>query len=361
MGCFSALNGKMCCDFKEQTVEHGGDIGDAARRYGIDPADWLDLSTGINPRAYDTGPIPAASLQRLPEPGELKALLGAARAAYRVPDHAHVTAAPGTQALIQLLARSRRSSRVAVVGPTYSEHAIAWRSCGHEVVEIGEPDAGDADVVVAVNPNNPDGRRIVPDRLAEMARDLAARDGILIVDEAFADAHPEISLAPRTGMPGLVVLRSFGKFFGLAGVRLGFAGHVPGAGRKPDTRTRSLGRLRSGHPYWQPGARRRWMAAEYAYLAGEDEQDAGCPSGPHTGSTSSAGPPSSGWPHRLRRTACKTVLRLMVSGFGNFPIPPIGLRFGLPGTDEEFRRLDAALSDTLSLTQLPKGPHAALG
>lgn len=360
MVCFSASSGKMCCDFKEQTVEHGGDIGDAAQRYGIDPADWLDLSTGINPRAYDTGPIPAASLQRLPEPGELKALLDTARAAYRVPDHAHVTAAPGTQALIQLLARSRRSIRVSVVGPTYSEHAIAWGSCGHEVFEIGEPDAGDADVVVAVNPNNPDGRRIVPDRLAEMARDLAARDGVLIVDEAFADAHPEISLAPRTGMPGLVVLRSFGKFFGLAGVRLGFAITSQALG---ENLTRALGPWAVSGPAILTGNRALadagWQQMTRVWLA-------------KTSKTLDAlltahGLDIVGGTALFRLAASPEADRLQdgLASHGiwvrKFPYSSNWLRFGLPGTDAEFRRLDAALSDTLSLKQSPKGPHAALG
>ncbi|EME68420.1 histidinol-phosphate/aromatic aminotransferase and cobyric acid decarboxylase [Paramagnetospirillum caucaseum] len=140
-----------------------------------------------------------------------------------MPPHARVVAGSGSQALIQALPRITPPADAAILGPTYGEHARAWAAAGHRVREIGRLDeAGDATVVVAVNPNNPDGRIIAPGQLLDLAARLAARGGLLVVDEAFCDERPDLSLTAAT-RPGLVVLRSFGKFFGLAGLRLGFA------------------------------------------------------------------------------------------------------------------------------------------
>lgn len=204
-------------------MEHGGDPETDARRTGIAAADWLDLSTGINPWPYAPGPIPEAVLARLPARAELVGLEAAARAAYGVPAPAGVVAAPGTQSLIQILPRLRSRAGVAVVGPTYGEHAACWRAAGHAVRETDRLEPDGAEVVVVVNPNNPDGRRHEPTELLEVAGRLAGRGGLLVVDEAFADTDPALSVAPEAGAPGLVVLRSFGKFYGLAGLRLGFA------------------------------------------------------------------------------------------------------------------------------------------
>ncbi|KIL97198.1 L-threonine 3-O-phosphate decarboxylase [Paramagnetospirillum magnetotacticum MS-1] len=134
-----------------------------------------------------------------------------------------MVAGSGSQALIQALPRITPPSDVAILGPTYGEHARAWTASGHRVREVLDlDDAAQADVVVVVNPNNPDGRIVAPDMLVNLAHHLAARGGLLVVDEAFGDERPELSLTSRL-CPGLVVLRSFGKFFGLAGLRLGFA------------------------------------------------------------------------------------------------------------------------------------------
>ncbi len=156
-------------------------------------------------------------------------MIDAARAAYGIDATTRLVAAPGTQVLIQLVARLRAESRVGVVGPTYSEHAIAWRREGAVVTHVADLDAvehaqrGAFDVVVVVNPNNPDGRTFPATSLAAIADRQASHGGLLIVDEAFADVVPEISVAGQAGRPGLIVLRSFGKFYGLAGLRLGFA------------------------------------------------------------------------------------------------------------------------------------------
>ncbi len=168
--------------------------------------------------------LPPDSWARLPEPEDLAALEAAAAAAYGVADPAMVVAAPGTQVLIGLLPRLFPTSDVAVLGPTYAEHAAAWRAAGATVREMTDPAAlrGVAAAVIC-NPNNPDGRRLPPQGL----RDLAATVPLLVVDEAFADFHAEVSLAPALPMPGVVLLRSFGKPYGLAGVRLGFALAAP--------------------------------------------------------------------------------------------------------------------------------------
>jgi cobalamin biosynthetic protein CobC len=136
-----------------------------------------------------------------------------------------VAAAPGTQLLIELLPRLFPLRSVAVLSPTYNAHAPAWSRAGaavRPVADVAELAAGQGAVVC--NPNNPDGRRLAADRLIELAAMLAAKGGLLVVDEAFADfAEPGLSLAPLLPRPGVVVLRSFGKAYGLAGLRLGFA------------------------------------------------------------------------------------------------------------------------------------------
>ena len=202
---------------------HGGDIGEGEGLFPGGPRPWIDLSTGINPVPYPLPPIPPESFSRLPSQSDLAALQAAAATAYGANHPRAVVAAPGTQALIELLPRLRPPGRVAVLGPTYAEHALAWRRAGHAVVEVGSfSDLADAGVVVLVNPNNPDGRRWSVAELRDLARQSAARGGWLVVDEAFADLEEVDGLA--SDLPeNAVLLRSFGKTYGLAGVRLGFA------------------------------------------------------------------------------------------------------------------------------------------
>ncbi len=213
-------------------IAHGGDLGDLRRTFPDAPLPWLDLSTGINPVPYPVPPVEASAWLRLPESAELLALRKAASGAYGAPGAEHVVAAPGTQILIETLPRLVAPTEVAVVGPTYAEHAAAWRRAGHAVREVtGLAEIGDARVAVIVDPNNPDGRTDpLADRLA-LAAAMRARGGLFVADEAFADLEEVESLCPHVG-PGLVVLRSFGKTYGLAGLRLGFAVADPGtAGR----------------------------------------------------------------------------------------------------------------------------------
>ena len=198
------------------TLPHGGRLSQARTRYPGAPEPFLDLSTGINPDAYPFTPPPPDAWRRLPEPEAIQALEAAAARAYGVPSPAMAVAGPGSQALIQLLPRLLPFPAIAIPAPTYAEHAAAWRAAGAEVHDA-PPEACRAAVVC--NPNNPTGRRHDPATLAG----LATRLETLVVDEAFADFEPGLSLAPRLPIPGLVLLRSFGKPYGLAGLRLGFA------------------------------------------------------------------------------------------------------------------------------------------
>jgi cobalamin biosynthesis protein CobC len=201
--------------------EHGGDLAAAIARFGGEPTDWLDLSTGINPVAYPLPELSPSDWQRLPEKEDIAALETAAARHFGLADGAPCVAVCGAQAGIQLMPILTGPGRVLVREPTYNEHAARFWAAAHEVVEVQslptmtvEPD----DIVVVVNPNNPDGVSHFPDDLLA----LAERVRMLIVDESFADSKPSLSLAPFLGRDGVVVLRSFGKYFGLAGLRLGF-------------------------------------------------------------------------------------------------------------------------------------------
>ena len=202
-------------------LEHGGNVHAASRQYGIALADWLDLSTGINSDGYPVPEIPAAAWQRLPESSQQLEQSAADYYGAR-----QVLATAGSQAAIQTLPRLRKPCRVTVLGPMYAEHAYAWQRQGHIVSEIDHlPDAAlleNTDVLLVCNPNNPTGRLIAPAMLREWQRVLAAKQGWLVVDEAFMDSTPEYSLAAFSHLEGLIVLRSLGKFFGLAGARVGF-------------------------------------------------------------------------------------------------------------------------------------------
>lgn len=204
---------------------HGGDLAWASARFGTPAAGWLDLSTGINPVPYPMPALPDDIWQRLPSTADMRALIDAAAACYGVSDTTAIVAANGSQAILQVLPRLIPTGRVAIVTPSYGEYAPCFRSAGHEIVPVTDIAAAAtaAPAVVLANPNNPDGRTVAPDDLIALAQAFAARGGWLVVDEAFADAAPEFSVASHAGREGLVVLRSFGKFFGLAGLRLGFA------------------------------------------------------------------------------------------------------------------------------------------
>lgn len=199
------------------TRDHGGNLDAAIARLGGSPAQWLDLSTGINPDPYPLPAIPPEAWAVLPRKSDMARLRRAAAEAYGT--EAQVIALPGAQGAIQLVPWLRAPGRAAVLAPTYNEHAAALRACGWQVAEVATLEAlRGADLAVVVNPNNPDGRRHAPEALLTLAQEV----GLLIVDESFADPEPELSVAGQM-RDTIVVLRSFGKFYGLAGLRLGFA------------------------------------------------------------------------------------------------------------------------------------------
>lgn len=205
-------------------VLHGGDLAAATARFGAPAEGWLDLSTGINPLPYPLPDLPDEAWTRLPQHDREAALIAAARDCYGVAPEAAVVAAPGTQAIVQWLPRLAPPRRVVVHGPTYGEHAAAWSDAGHAVTTVEAPgDAPPHEVAVFVSPNNPDGRVWPREALLAAAERCAGAGGFAVIDEAFADLVPDASLATQAAAPGLVILRSVGKFFGLAGLRVGFA------------------------------------------------------------------------------------------------------------------------------------------
>ena len=213
----------------DEPLLHGGELAAARRLFPDAPEPFLDLSTGINPNSYPLPHLSPDLFARLPQSEALAALATAAANAYDAPSAAHVVCAPGTQILLPFVAGLIGSGCAAVVKPTYSEHARAAALAGHRVAELADIDpVSDADLVLVTNPNNPDGRLFDKRALIALAKRLTVRGGLLVVDEAFMDVGPPgASMASEVGRGGIVVLRSFGKFFGLAGIRLGFALAAP--------------------------------------------------------------------------------------------------------------------------------------
>ncbi|WP_354222201.1 threonine-phosphate decarboxylase CobD [Bradyrhizobium sp. F1.4.3] len=198
--------------------EHGGNLDLAQQRFGGRVEDWIDLSTGINRLSYPVGEVSMRAWSALPSRSEIETLHQAAQHAYRT--SAPVVAMGGAQAAIQLLPQLAPRGQARILTPTYNEYAPVLSAAGWEVEEVSELDAlAGAALAIVVNPNNPDGRCYAPKDLLA----LLPRVGRLVIDESFADAVPHLSLTSEALRPGLLILRSFGKFYGLAGLRLGFA------------------------------------------------------------------------------------------------------------------------------------------
>jgi len=313
---------------------HGGRLAAAAAAFPAAPQPWIDLSTGINPRPY---PAPAASRMaraRLPDPEALRALEAAAAAFFGAPA-GRVTAVPGSEAAIRLLPDLLGARRVAIAPDTYGGHAEAWRAAGAEVVR--RPEAAEAWVVA--NPNNPDGRTT---DTGELLASAALR--WTIVDEAFVETAPQLSAAAYAG-GRLVVLRSFGKFFGLAGLRLGFV--------VADEDVTARLRARLGDWPISADAIAAGLAA-YADTAWADRTGQRLAHGAarldglltRAGLAVVGGTPL----FRLARApdAGAVFLRLARAGVLCRPFEdPQLLRFGLPGRPAEWARIAAALSGDL--------------
>lgn len=189
--------------------DHGGGLDAAIERFGGNRDNWLDLSTGINPVPYPVQDIPARSWTALPDADAVSALEQAARVFWDVPENAAILAAPGASALIARNPAVRPPGSVQIAQITYNEHAAAFQEAGWQVLPELQ-----AEVRVVVHPNNPDGQMWD-------GRDPGTE--LTVIDESFCDVCPEASLIARTAAPGTLILKSFGKFWGLAGLRLGFA------------------------------------------------------------------------------------------------------------------------------------------
>ena len=326
---------------------HGGNLNAARRMFPGAPEPWIDLSTGINPVPYPVGEIAQSAWSRLPEPAELTVLEAAARNTYGAAPSMNVVAAPGTQAIIQWLPRIFPARRVGILGPTYGEHEESWRAAGAEIIAARTLDDFEGcDAGVVVNPNNPDGRIVTPDVLASLAAKFAARGGLLVVDEAFMDVIcPSASLIPALPPVGAVVLRSFGKTYGLAGLRLGFAiaPHEIGARLRA-----ALGPWAVSGPAIEIGGRAladdAWLAAAVLRLAGDAAQLDGLLMA--AGFAVAGGTPlfrlaehpeARRWFERLGRAGI--LARPFADRAG-------ALRFGIPHDETCWKRLDTVLRST---------------
>lgn len=314
-------------------LEHGGKLRAAAQRYGIPYADWLDLSTGISPWPYPLPAVPVDVWQRLPEDND-----GLEEAAHGYYGVCRLLALPGSQAAIQALPRLLPPGRVALPMPLYAEHPAAWQAAGHTLVDWHAP----SDYAVVCHPNNPTGQCV--DRAALL--DRATRVKWLLVDEAFLDATPEASLI-GCGAKNVIVLRSLGKFFGLAGARVGFACAAPDAPAASGLLAKlakALGPWAVSHPArWaarQALADRDWQAAQRTRLMVAAQRLAslltglGKPSGTALFQTVTM-------PHSPERHAALARRGILVRCFNQ---PPM-LRFGLPATEADWQRLHAALKE----------------
>ena len=325
-------------------LEHGGRLRQAAAHYDIPLADWADLSTGINPQSWPVPALPPGVWQRLPEAGDG---LEAAAAAYYGNDRLLPVA--GSQAAIQLLPTLLPRAAVACISPLYAEHPQAWQRAVHKVrflqnALLPRALAAITPYVLFCNPNNPTADRHPHDLAVDAAKQLKKRGGWLIVDEAFIDATPEASLTPLAGSdeaPNLIVFRSLGKFFGLAGARVGF---VFAAAELRERMAEALGPWTISGPArevarqalldtaWQAAARDRLQAASQRL------RDLLVPLGDVKSTALFAtltAPETVELHEHLARRA------ILTRRFEQQPL----LRFGLPGNETEWQRLANALAE----------------
>jgi cobalamin biosynthetic protein CobC len=280
----------------------------------------------------------------LPEPEELAALEAAAASAYGAPDPGIATSLPGTQMLISLLPTLFPQNQVAVLGPTYNEYARAFARAGSKVVDVqGLAELEKAPCAILCNPNNPDGRRFAA---ADLLALIEARrgEGLLLVDESFADLEEEgLSLVPHLPQPGLVILRSLSKSYGLGGLRLGFALAAPELAAAIRS---ALGPWPVSGPAIEIGktalSDRDWLASTKERLQGDAKRlDA---------ILEEAGLAPAGGTLLFRLAASENAeaifMRLGEAGIlvRRFGRCPNWLRFGIPGSKEDWERLAEALA-----------------
>jgi len=326
-------------------LDHGGDLGGARTLFPGAPEPFLDLSAGINPHPYPIPQLPSDVFTRLPQPAALADLAAVAAKAYGAPSAAHVVAGPGSQILVAQAAFLLARGCAAVLAPTYAEHGRVAELAGHNVVEVADVgQLADARIAIVVNPNNPDGRLLAKEVLLSLADRLRRRGGLLLVDEAFMEVGPEgASLGDQVEYDNIVVLRSFGKFYGLAGLRLSFAIAAPNIAARiaaalgpwpVSSAALAIGAAALADTQWQE--RTRVTIAEAAlkldsYLARSGLEI--------LGGTSL---------FRLVRTKEAAQLFQSLGQAGimvrRFAEHPAWLRFGLPGGENEWQRLERALA-----------------
>ncbi|CAB1368325.1 threonine-phosphate decarboxylase CobD [Denitratisoma oestradiolicum] len=326
-------------------LHHGGRLRQASIQWDIPIHQWVDLSTGIAPFSYPFSPPPSNCWERLPE--EDDELQTVAQKYYELREDQSLLPVAGSQAAIQALPRLRTPCLVAVQVPSYAEHLRAWHRESHQVRTFSPESLDDvatnADVVVVINPNNPTGHRHSSDKLLAVAHKLNRRGGWLVIDEAFADVDPTGSLISNVGAncPSLIVLRSLGKFFGLAGARVGF---VIGPASLLTILGDQLGPWSIAHPCrhvavqaltdqpWQFNQRRRLVQASQRLAA-------------ILASFGLKGNTTSSLFHYIpRNDAARLHHALARQGILTrlFDSPP-ALRIGLPGDEEQWQRLSFAL------------------
>ncbi len=310
---------------------HGGRIALAATRFPAAHKPWLDLSTGISPWAYPVGEIDSQIWQHLPQPEDLTALEAAAADAFGGVSPDQIVAVPGVDLAIRLLATLLPEPRVSIVGPTYGGYSYAWP----EARTLPFTKARGADLLICANPNNPDGK-VIAKTLLQRLRNTR------IVDEAFADAMPDQSLLPHRN--GAIVLRSFGKFYGLAGVRLGFViadrpfakklrallGDWPIAGP-----ALVIGTAAYRDVEWQQRQRERLSIASERLLLLLTQSGLEVAGGTPLFQLATHPEASAIFEHLAKAG-------ILVRPFTD---RPSWLRFGIPGTDADFARLAAALKN----------------
>jgi len=342
--------------------EHGGNSDQAAAQFGHNADDMLDLSTGISPIAYPAATISAQSWNQLPSQSQLDRCLAAARSAYDVPHNLAIMAGAGTQSLLQVIpSLGPMSGNVWIAEPTYNEHRPAWVSSGYDVISGNTaPDAAQSAVFVA--PNNPTG---LIDRvgIADMttrrpnARPNTGTDtdtgagagGLILIDGAFAlpaaaDTGASDLLHEFSADPHVIHLRSFGKFFGMAGLRLGFAIGAPESIAKLQARIGpwavSSAALDIGTAALNDHA---WQAQHGEFLEGQAERLKGLLAS--TGLTILGGASLFQTVQTPDAEALHTHLAKAAIWTRKFSQSPDLLRFGVPSGETDFARLSETLAN----------------
>ena len=333
-------------EFKPDGLRHGGRILTAAKSYNIPVEEWLDLSTGLNPGGWPVPHVPANVWQALPEDDD-----GLQTAACDYYGCEYCLPVSGSQAAIQTLPALRSLSKVGILSPTYAEHEYNWTQAGHQVTPLTfsevESHINELDVLVVINPNNPTGKLIEPDVLTHWHRQISSRGGWLIVDEAFMDVSPEKSLAATGIKPGLIILRSMGKFFGLAGIRCGFVISDRELLQRLSTKlgpwqltgpTRYIAKQALQDKAWQENARKELVIKSHSLFEVLDKHELTV-----KGSTA--------FFQWLTHHHAKDIYHAMAQQgillryFDKTKYAQASLRFGLPANHKELQRLDVALEN----------------